>query len=567
MTVSGWRADWQQFVRLNRGASRRLLAGVMASPDADPAPFVIWTTALALTPLLLTTIRSTLRLSMTGPARGGDIFEFVQTFRVFDVFYALLLALLATAAIWDALLPDRADQEVMGTLPVRPMVMAAARLAAATRVMLVLAGVIAVPVALSFAAAAGMQAGFGGVGRSIVAHIVTITAAVLSLFFVLVTLRAAVALAGSEAVAERLTSLLQVAALLLFVDAFTFLPGVMMVAERTLRDGGPPPAWCAPAFWFAALYGWIAEGGPRTVDVTRALLAVAVPVPAAILLALLPAAHLARRAQQSLYRQRASLVTRVVRVLVAIRRPDSIVAGMTVFAAATLARSRRHALLLASYTGMAVAMAIIELLTAGFTDRFNLAAPRQDVLAVPLVVIFFAVFGFRAALAQPADPEANWIFRIAPPSVRDGRRAAQLLVTWLGLGPIMVATGAALLTLWSPVIALKVLAMDVAAALLLSELAFSRWTKIPAASLHAAATDSVKSTWPLVVLFLYLFAFRGADVEMFALRHGTGAWLLAAALTLTTVVVRLHSNRAAVTQPPTIDVAPEGLALLTLGDI
>jgi len=83
----------------------------MASPDADPVPVAIWAAALVMTPLLLTAIRSTLRLSMTGPAEAADIFTFVVVFRVFYVFYAMLVSLLVTACIWDALLPDRTDQE------------------------------------------------------------------------------------------------------------------------------------------------------------------------------------------------------------------------------------------------------------------------------------------------------------------------------------------------------------------------------------------------------------------------------------------------------------------------
>ena len=255
------------------------------------------------------------------------------------------------------------------------------------------------------------------------------------------------------------------------------------------------------------------------------------------------------------------MVTRIVKVLLAIRPPSTAVSGMTIFAAATLARSRRHALLLASYTGMAIAMASIGLLTAGFTDRLNFSVPRQDVLAVPLVAIFFVVFGFRAALSRPADPVANWIFRIAPPRIVDGRRAARRLVLWMGLVPVLGVSGLTMVALWGAVTGLKVLALDVSAAALLTELAFARWVKVPCGSLHATAGDSVKSRWPLVVLFLYLFAFRGADLQMYALARGYAVWPVVAVGIM--IAVTLHA-RASVSGEPTIDIAPEGLSLLKL---
>lgn len=558
--VATWHDDWQHFARLNRGAGRRLLTGVTGSTDTDPVPFVIWATALAATPLLLTAIRSTIRLSMTGGAGADEIFEFIHAFRAFYVFYGMLLSLLAAAVIWEGLLPDRADQEVMSVLPVRPMVLAAARLAGATRIVLLLVVSVTVPVAFTFGVASGIPRGIGPLLRIVFAHVFTIGAGMMSVFWTLVAIRALVVLIGRERTTERLASLLQAATLLLFVEAFVFLPGVMGTIVKALRPGSSPPFWCAPALWFTALYGWIAEGGQRSADVNRALAAIVVPTIMALTASLIPSGWLARRTHSSPARDRASVVTRIVKVLLAFRPPSTAVTGMTIFAAATLARSRRHALLLASYTGMAIAMASIGLLTAGFTDRLNVSVPRRDVLAVPLVVIFFVVFGFRAALSRPADPVANWIFRIAPPGVADARRAARLLVVGLGVIPVLGATALTIMPLWGPATALKVLALNSTAAFVLVELAFARWSKVPCGSLHAPAGDSVKSRWPLIVLFLYLFAFRGADIQMYALTHGI-VWPVVAVACVVAIGARAWGGG---TGEPMIDLAPDGLSLLHL---
>jgi hypothetical protein len=566
ITRDGLRQELDQFRRLQRGSARRFLNTITGASDADPVPFLIWATALALTPPLLTAIRTTFRLSMIADATPDVVFGFVRTFRVFFLVYAMLMALLVTAMIWEALLPNRDDQDIVGGLPVRPSLLAASRLVAGCKVMLSLALALAVPVALLFGAASAAQPAVGSLLRVILAHVLSTVCASSAVFFSLVTIRAAAAAFGGERLADHLASLLQFIAVLVFVETFLFLPGLLFDLLRTIRTGGDIPWWYAPPMWFAALYGWMAEGGARTGDVNAALIATIVPTAAGLAVSLLPARMVARRVQETLVSHRASLVTSVVRRLVDARMCGTAMRGIAVFAAATLTRSRRHAVIVASYAGLAIAMAVVELLTAGFMDHFSVAAPRRDNLAVPLVCLFFAVLGLRTALARPADPGANWPFRIASPQVRDSRRAARLVVMLCGVAPIVIGTLLTALAVWPPGVALRVVALDVAAALLLLELTFASWTKVPCASVHAAATESVKSTWPLQVLGLYLFAFRGADIEMLALNHAHGVEFSIAGMFAIIVCMRLR-QAASPDRKLTLDaVSDDGLLMLRLSE-
>jgi hypothetical protein len=565
MTGEDLRQDVDQFRLLQRGSARRFLNSITGSPDADPVPFVIWATALALTPPLLTAIRTTFRLSMTGNATPEVIFGFVETFRVFFLVYAMLMTLLLTALIWEALLPTRDDQDVIGALPVRPSVLAASRLVAGVKVMLCLALALAVPVALLFGSASAMQPEVGSLLRVLFAHVTSTVCACSTIFFTLVSLRALTAVVGGQRLADHFATLLQFAAILMFVETFLFLPGLLFDLLRTIRAGSEVPVWYAAPMWFTALYGWLAEGGARTHDVNAALVATSIPTLSALALTLLPARTIAGRVVQTPSRHRASILTSILRGAGTTGSWGTAVRGMTVFAGATLTRSRRHAVILASYGGLALAMAILELLTAGFADHFSVAAPRRDNLAVPLVCLFFAVFGLRAALARPADPGANWPFRIASPAVGDSRAAAWWILAICGVAPILMVTLVATLTLWPAPSALGVVVLDVAAALLLVELALFNWTKVPCASVHATEADTVKSKWPLQVLALYLFAFRGADVEMLALHTQHGVAITAGAIAIVIVVLRV---RAAITSrglepalDPVSDDAPLMLSL------
>jgi hypothetical protein len=556
------RTDWHQFRRLQRGSARRFLNTVMASPEADPVPFAIWTGALALAPPLLTAIRSAFRLGMARQAEPGVVFSFVGTFRVFYLIYAMLIAFLLTAMIWEALLPNRDDQDVVGVLPVRPAVLAASRLAAGCQVILGMALMLSVPVALIFGAASATQPMIGAFPRVFAAHVLTTVAGCCAVFFTLVTIRAMTAVAGGERLAGRIASLLQFVTILAFVETFLFLPGILADVIRTMQRGGEVPLWYAPPLWLGALYGWIAEGGPRTHYVDMGLLVTVVPTCVGIGLTLLPARSVARRVQESLPVHTTSLSAIAMRVALTVGARSTAVRGMALFAVATLSRSRRHMAILASYAGFALAMAAVGLLTAGFRNRFNLDAPRQDNLAVPLVFLFFAVYGLRTALSRPADPAANWPFRISPPTVNESRRAARIVLFTCGVLPVLIVTAVAVLTLWPTAVAAHIVLLNLAAGLLLVEVAIASWNRIPCASLHAAETSSVRSKWPLQILTLYLFAFRGADIEMLVLSRPVAVYATVAMLAL--VVVILRARARARQDRLLVDADTDGLQLLRL---
>jgi hypothetical protein len=76
---------------------------------------------------------------------------------------------------------------------------------------------------------------------------------------------------------------------------------------------------------------------------------------------------------------------------------------------ASVARSRRHTLILATYFGLGIAMCIASLLSWSSRRDLTLSQPEPYLLALPLAMTFFLVFGIRAAILIPTgrlrDPE------------------------------------------------------------------------------------------------------------------------------------------------------------------
>ena len=101
-------------------------------------------------------------------------------------------------------------------------------------------------------------------------------------------------------------------------------------------------------------------------------------------------------------------------------------------------RRCRHRLFLATYAGVAVALAIPAIVRIG--TRVGgplLVLDSAGFLSIPLTVSFFAVTGLRAAFNLPAELRANWIFQVCESEERVTHiRAARKWIVVMGIVPL-----------------------------------------------------------------------------------------------------------------------------------
>ena len=83
----------------------------------------------------------------------------------------------------------------------------------------------------------------------------------------------------------------------------------------------------------------------------------------------------------------------IARAVAAVSIRSAPVRGMFLFGVASLARSRRHALVLATYLGLAIAISLVGLISSSYFNQLIIDRPVAYVLALPMVFMFFAVFG------------------------------------------------------------------------------------------------------------------------------------------------------------------------------
>ena len=233
---------------------RRLLNAAMLSRDGDPWQFAIWVTALLATPSFLYAFGQIVKYTPLRSAPAVMMAPIIVIDRLFFVVYAIVTAALLAALTWEALVPDRTDQEIVGVLPVRPRTLAAARLAGALGLILMFSAAVHLPTALIFALIAAANPAVGAIPLVFAGHALATIGAALATFAALLIVRGIAAMVLSAAAANALAGVLQVVSVAALIETLIYLPSVLPYLARQMLLGATPAALRLPPVWFASLY-------------------------------------------------------------------------------------------------------------------------------------------------------------------------------------------------------------------------------------------------------------------------------------------------------------------------
>jgi hypothetical protein len=139
------------------------------------------------------------------------------------------------------------------------------------------------------------------------------------------------------------------------------------------------------------------------------------------------------------------------------------------FIGQTISHSMKHRLFLATYAGFGTAIAAL-----------SLGSDRAGLLRLPLLLSFVLVSGLRAAFNFPAELGANWAFQVAGANhARDCLAAVRKWIVLCGIGPLFLLLAPLEFVFFSWPVALFHLAFGVALSVLLVEIMFFGFQKIP----------------------------------------------------------------------------------------
>jgi hypothetical protein len=441
------------------------------------------------------------------------------------VTFAMVATALVSLVIWDNVFPDRRDAYVIGHLPVRSSTVIVARLLAVGALMLLIALGSSLPSAFTYGVVAGGYSR-GGILRTMFGHFFATLGASVFAFLLLLGVQGVLLNVVAGRWVQRLMLALQFVFVVASLEALLFMAPVTRAVERAAR-AGELAAWAqwAPPVWFLGFYEALAGGlWPIPGSASRAMASLALLLPIAFGLYALTYARLMRRAVEAENSERlaginifSAAATWLSRVLT--RSP--IAETVCRFSLVTLARSRKHRMLLTIFAGVGTTIATTGVLLP-LTRRgaqFNPWQPDPPLLSFSIILVFFLVVGFRFLFAIPVDPPGNWIFRLADADdakyhVR-GARAALIVG---GILPVLVLLLPLHAVLWGPAAAAAHSVFLFAAGALLADIVLVGFQKVPFTCPYSPPISRVRLMWPLGLVAFTTFSYTMAAIEAVALR-------------------------------------------------
>ena len=365
----------------------------------------------------------------------------------FFVVYSMIVMGLVMVFEWDALFPDRKDYLILTPLPLGGNAIFAGKVVA----LVAFLGLFVIDSNFFCTLLGPLVSDSDGwarplLGQVLAAHAIAVVSGGVFVALVFAGLQGLLINVLTGRAFRRISPWVQMASMGLLISVL-FLTPLMIDTLRPLFERNSPVLRYFPPFWFLALYMDLLPGRPggamfhdlaqlarRALEVSAAVFAIAY---------LAGYRRHARRVMESLETAGEGpgwLRARFDRIVNRWLLPHPLERATFHFIGNTILRTARHRLFLASYTGVAFALALPSIVKVGARPGLPIVAlSSAGLLAIPLTLSFFAVSGLRAVFNLPAELRANWIFQITEGEERWAHiRAARKWIVVMGIAPLFL---------------------------------------------------------------------------------------------------------------------------------
>lgn len=438
---------------------------------------------------------------------GGSWLEKCQFLSVFMILMALV-----TVLEWDVLFLDKRDYSNLMPLPVRLGTVFEAKFASLVFFVAVFsAAVNSLSVfGVAFFMPRWIDNSLGTLVYYMAVHLLSSTAAFVFVFFLFISIEAVLMAVLSARMFRGLSLLVR------FVLVTACLFGLLMfTADPAARDGffsmiaslksrGSTAVLLYPPMWFVGLYETLL-GRKDPLYVAGALLGVSAILVLGLVYFLAMGLSYRRHVRRSLEVRTSVLRGRRARIVLSsfFARPvlrDPVQRAVFQFFARTLKNSAPHKIRLAGT--LAVASGFILILLGAQRSVWRDPTPSNlNLLGIPLILGFVIVVGLRNLLNVPISKEANWVFQITETErKRDYFIAAKKAMFILVLLPLFVGIALVFASAWGVRNAILHALFGLACGLLLSEILFWKYRKIPFTCATVPGKSRLPTMWWAYVL-------------------------------------------------------------------
>lgn len=424
---------------------------------------------------------------------------------------SMSMAVVAAVAVlcWQSAFPDRRDSLILSALPVRTWTMMRAKLTTLGAVFLATTAAMNWATTFFFPVASVRYLTAEEALRSYAAHVAAVGSASAFVFLLVLTAQALLANVLPFRVFQRVSAWAQLGALFVVLLLFFVTPPIASLPRITLPENRQS-ALMLPAFWFLSLYQKMLGTRHPFLD-ELATLAVRALGMTALSCAVLYGIAWRRVMLRTIEESGAVGESGPRRWTWAERAIEKLVLGNAReraafhFAWRTMTRNRSHRLMLAAYSSIGLVYVVNGIASlVKKAGGMALLAPNVDLSAIPLVLPFFVLLGFRALFAVPVELQANWIFRLTDAGrPRDYVRAARKLMLLAGVLPICLLALPVFGVLWGWRIAFAHTAMSLLASMAALEWMMAGFHKVPFTCPWMPGKGNLKTMFGVwVVLFL-----------------------------------------------------------------
>jgi hypothetical protein len=443
------------------------------------------------------------------------------------VFFSMIVIGMIAVLEWDRLFPDERDYANLMPLPVRIETIFYAKAVALAKFMgLFILAVAGIPVVLyPLVSSRGLlpAPGLGHVIRMMMAHGIAIFSGCLFMVLFFVALQGVLINLLGYRQFKKTSLYVQGLATVVLVCLLVLLPLIPQLLPDW-EKAHSPLLYALPPMWFLGLYRTLL-GTHSALFVSLARISVAA---FALAGAMAVGSYLAcyKRFSQRAFESaegkapsRLGIGTRLGRLLDRLWLKEGPERGTFYFVLKTLARSARQRLYFIAYVaiGLAIVMMAFMVMMANAAHGYvwdSITRSGEALLAIPMVISFFALLGMAAAFGFPAELGANWIFRITEEDsgrkCLAGARKAMIIVAVV---PLFASGFVLYAELWGGTASLRAIVVGVLASLILVEPLLYSEGKIPFTCAYRPGKSSLPFTNRVTWLALALYIFSMASLQ------------------------------------------------------
>jgi hypothetical protein len=359
--------------------------------------------------------------------------------------------------------------------------------------------------------------------RYMIAHVISALAANFFIFFFCVFLEALLMVFLSARFFRRLSLYVRFLLLagLIFLMMMFFIDSISVSdtfsALTAYKDSHSPMILAFPPMWFVGLYE-VLLGTQDPLYRSLAYLAVASMILMAAVSFVAMQVSYSRHLKKTLEEMKRPPYMRKFRNALSsgfnnLFLRNSIQRAMFRFFGQTLRNSSMHKFQLAGYLATAVGFILILLNSQQAAFR-NMSASNKNLLAIPIILSIALLLGVRGVVNVPLASEANWIFRFTEGEKRQHYfMGLKKGIFFFILLPLFAVLFVFFTFLWGWFYALLHCLYGLAAALILMEILFWRYAKIPFACLTVPGKAKLHVLWWFYAAAILIFTTQLSRIE------------------------------------------------------